>query len=147
MAEYVVADTTLISHLTKVSKHSQAYQEMLGDRRLATSFQTPPELLGGNFGPARQKRVDDLLAATLSLPHAESTDVWYARVAAKRKELKKRAQPGGDASDADVWIISSALEHRLPLMSHDSQQVLLGRAMGLRVLTNVDRLRDDNPQI
>ena len=147
MAEYVVADTSVISRLTKVSKDCTAYQQMLGARRLAVSFQTPPELLGAQFVPQRQKRVNDLLAVTLKLPHAESTDVWYARVAEKRKDLKRRGQAGRDASDADVWVISSALEHRLPLMSHDTQQVSLGRAAGLRVLTNLARLQDDNPKL
>jgi len=144
MAEYVVADTSVVSRLTKVSKDSRAYQEMLGERRLAVSFQTPAELLGGSFVAARQKRLNELLAVTLVLPHAESTDVSYARVAERRKELGRLQQPGAWASDADVWIISSAVEHRLPLMSHDVQQVHLGRAMGLRVLTNLPELRDDN---
>ena len=146
-AEYVVADTTVVSKLTKQSQHSRAYQEMLGERRLAVSFQTPAELLAASFGEARQQRVDELLAVTLKFPHAESTDVWYARVTERRKELKKLNQRGSDASDADVWIISSALEYRVPLLSHDIQQVCLGRALGLKVLTNLEDLRKDNPQV
>ena len=147
MADYVAADTTAFSSLTKVSGDSRAYQQILGERRLAVSFQTPPELRGTKFGPPRQKRIDELLAATLVLPHAESTDVWYARVAERRNELRKLQQPGAGANEADIWIISSALEHRLPFMSHDIHQVCLGRAMGLPVLTNLDGLRDDNPQL
>ena len=145
-AEYVVADTTVVSHLTKTSPHSTAYDEILGERRLAVSFQTTAELKGAGFGRARQLRVDALLAATLRLPQSESTDVWYARVAEKRKDLRKLSQSGANASDADVWIISSALEYGLPLLSHDTQQVYLGRAAGLRVLTNLEGLREDNPQ-
>ena len=147
MADYVVADTTVISHLTKASRDSDAYVHTMGPRRLAVSFQTPAELLAADFGEARRQRVDDLLAGTLRLPHSEATDVWYARVAGRRRELRKGAQSGSDASDADMWIISSALEHRLPLFSHDRQQVYLGRAMGLKVFTNLDSLKDDNPDL
>lgn len=147
MAEYVAADTTVISHLSKASKHSAAYQSMLGERRLAVSFQTPAELLGAGFGPRRQQRVNDLLAAILILPHSESTNIWYSRVAERRRELKRAGRDGSDASDADVWIISSALEYGLPLLSHDKQQIHLGRAMGLRVPTDLDGLREDNPKL
>ncbi len=147
MAEYVVADTTVLSYLTSVSEHSSAYNKMIGSRRLAISFQTPGELLGAGFGAARKRRVDMLLAVTLRLPQQPSTDVWYARVAQKRRELGKLQQEGRNASDADVWIISSALEYGLPLLSHDAQQVALGRAMGLQVLTNLDSLRDANPEL
>ncbi len=148
MAEdYVVADTTVVSHLTKASKDSAAYEAMDRERRLAVSFQTPPELIAAGFVPARQQRVDELLAAMLKLPHSEATDVWYARVAEKRKELRKQLRLGADLSEADVWIISNALEYGLPLLSHDTQQVHLGRATGLSVLTNLEGLREDNPQI
>ena len=145
--QYVLVDTTVISHLTKASKNSEMYNGMLRDWRMAASFQTPPELKGANFGSRRQQRLEDLLAVTLKLPHSEATDVWYARVAEKRKELRRRQFSGSDASDADMWIISNALEHRLPLLSHDEQQVSLGRAMGLRVLTNLPGLGDQNPSI
>lgn len=52
-----------------------------------------------------------------------------------------------DAQDADAWVISSALEHAAPLLSHDIQQVHLGRAVGLQVLTALDGLKDQNPNI
>ncbi len=123
------------------------YNSMIGRRRLAISFQTEAELLGGRFRGERRRRLNDLLAAMLKLPQRPSTSECYARVAAKRKELRKRHSPGGDASDADVWIISGALEHGLPLLSHDKKQVPLGRAVGLRILTNLEGLRDENPVI
>lgn len=147
MADYILADTTVISHLTKASKHSEAYQELIGERRLAISFQTIPELRSAQFSETRRQRIDDLLKVTLVLPHAESTDVWYARVVQTRKELKRLQSQGSDASDADVWIISSALEHRLPLLSHDRQQVGLARASGVAALTNLNGLKDSNPKL
>lgn len=147
MAEYVVADTSVIYRLTKTSEDSRSYQDMLGTRRLAMSFRTGTELLSFPFGARRKQRLDDLRAAILLLPHSESTDVWFFRVNERRLELKKSNRPGADLSEADVWIISSALEYSLPLMSHDIQQVHLGRAMGLKVLTNLDGLKEDNPNL
>jgi len=120
MAEdYILADTSVISHLTKASAHSKAYSDMMGHRRLAVSFQTRPELLAAGFGAARQRRVDDLLAVTLKLPQSEATDIWYSRMIPARKELKRAGRPGGDAGDGDMWVIASALEHQLPMLSHD----------------------------
>ena len=146
MAEdFIVADTSVVLRLSKVSEHSEAYEHLLGGRRIAVSFQTPPELLGARIGPKRRQRVMDLIATFLKLPHAESTDVWYARVIERRKQLRSRSQEGSGASEADVWIISSTLEHRMALLSHDAQQIHLGRAEGLKVLTNLDGLKDDNP--
>jgi predicted nucleic acid-binding protein len=147
MAKYIVADTSVVSHLTNVSTECTAYQELMGESRLAVSFQTRAELLSfpHRYGPARRQRLDDLLNVILLLPHSEATNVWYARVVEKRDSLRKAHQPGDGAQDADAWIISSALEHRLALMSHDAHQVCLGRAMGLPVLTNLDGLRESNP--
>lgn len=147
MNEYVVADTTVVSRLTAASEHSRAYNDVLGDRRLAVSFQTRAELLGAKFVKTRTKRLQALLAVTLRLPQEESTDPWYDRVTEMRRELKRRQQLGSDASDGDAWVISSALEYGLLLLSHDRQQVALGRAVGLKVWTNLDDLRDDNPDL
>ncbi len=142
-----MADTTVVSHLTNVSEHSRAYNKMLGKRRLAVSFQTTAELLGAGFGRARQRRLRDLLAVTLRLPQGPSTDRWYARVVEKRAELIKRGELGRAASDADAWIISSALEYGLSLLSHDRNQVALGRAIDLAVVTNLPDLREENPEL
>lgn len=145
--EYVVADTTVVFRLSKKSEHSSAYVDLLGDRRIAVSFQTVPELLGFKIGSKRKQRVQDFLATIVVLPHAESTNVWYARVIERRNQLRQKQIAGSGASEADVWIISAALEHSLPLLSHDVQQVHLGRAQGLRVLTNLPDLRNDNPTL
>ena len=147
MAEYLLCDTSVIYRLTKVSPDSVAYQAMIGDHRLAMSFQTDAELHGFPFKEARRKRLDDLVAATLKLLHSEATGIWYSRVIQMRTTLRKSGHPGGSAHDADVWIISSALEHDLAMLSHDQEQVHLGRAMGLSVLTNLPGLRGANPKL
>lgn len=145
--KYYVADTTVISRLTKSSEHGKAYNDILGDERLAVSFQTVAELQAASWGPRRQQRVDDLLAVTLKLPNSEATGVWYARAIKVRKDLKMRGRSGQDAGDADMWIVASALEWRYPLLSHDEGQVGLSRAMGAKVFTDLPGLRDGNPRV
>jgi predicted nucleic acid-binding protein len=147
MAEYLLADTSVVSRLTKGSPDCSAYEGMIGERRLAVSFQTEAELLGWKAGEARRQRLNDLLAAMLRLPHSEATTLWYSRVVQRRAELQRSRGSGANAQDADAWIISSALEHNLAMLSHDQEQVHLGRAMGLKVLTNLPGLREANPKL
>jgi predicted nucleic acid-binding protein len=147
MAKYLLADHSVVQRLTKASPESLAYQSMIGEHRLAISFQTEAEALSFPFEGARRKRLDDLLAAMLRLPHSEATSVWYSRVVGKRTNLRRSGLPGGNAQDADVWVISSALEHRLAVLSHDEAQVHLGRAMGLKVVTNLPGYRETNPKL
>ncbi len=145
MAERILLDTTALAHLTKASRHSGAYNRIIGHKRIVLSFQSRPELLGANYAPSRQKRLDALLAVVITAPHSAATDVWYARVVAVRKQLKAQSRMGGDAGDADAWIIASALEHSVPLMSHDRQQVELARACDCPTYTDLDELRAGNP--
>ena len=137
-------DSGALSRLTS-RDHGPAYQAALGDKRIAISFQVKPELLAFPMGDSRRDRLNILVAASLELPHTEATNVWYARVAGKRADLQKVHHDGGNAGDGDVWIISSALEHRLPFMSHDGPCVELARAMGLPVFTDLPDLSAGNP--
>jgi predicted nucleic acid-binding protein len=118
---------------------------MARERRIAFTDHISAELLGAGYTGQRKQRLDDLLAACVRLPTNESTLVRFAEVAAKRSELKKGRNEGRDAGDNDVWIISAALEYQIPLFSHDRQQVELGRAMNLPVVTNIADLRLANP--
>jgi len=145
LSEYVCLDTSVFARLTKPKRDTRAYLELIGDRLIALSFQILPELLSANFGPVRQRRVDALYSESVELPHTFSTSVQYAVVSVRRKELKQRRELGSDASDGDVWVIASSLEHRLPLLSHDRQQVALARGAGVETFTNLTELRDANP--
>lgn len=145
MTERVLTDRTALAHLTKVSAYSAAYHKFVGGKRIVISFQSRAELLSANYSAARQRRLDDLLAATVPAPATDATAVWYARVVNVRKQLRTQRRIGRDAGDADAWIIASALEHGTPLMSHDEQQVGLARAMGVPTYTCLTGLRDQNP--
>jgi predicted nucleic acid-binding protein len=135
----------VFAHLTKASRHSFAYRRVLQDFSLAISFQTGAELLAADYSSARQRRLDALVEESLHLPHSAGTSAWYADTSRIRRALKQGRERGGDAGDADVWIISSALVYRTILMSHDGHQVALGRGLGLIISTALPRYRAGNP--
>ena len=149
MADYILVDTSVVFRLTQISPDSRAYDAFLGDRRLAVNFQIVAEVRNWppNLSANRKLRCEELLAACLNLPNSEATGVWYGRVAQQRERLRRLHDRGGGAGDADVWVISSALEHTLPMMSHDTAQVRLARSMGISAYTNLDGLRDENPPL
>ncbi len=145
MVDYVLADSGVVSRLTDRSQYQEAYLGWIADRRIAINFQVKAELLGCRFSETRRRRLDDLIASLVFLPNSEATIVCYSQVAERRRELQKIGHPGGNAGDGDVWVISSALEHRLVLLSHDTAAVELARAMGLDVFTNLPAQRSRNP--
>jgi hypothetical protein len=75
MDEYIVSDTTVLSFLSKASTQRDAYSELLGERRIAISFQTRAELLSSAYQGRRKVALDALIAATLRLQHSEATDI------------------------------------------------------------------------
>jgi predicted nucleic acid-binding protein len=89
-------------------------------------------------------RLNRLRAGLLYLPHSRATNGWYARVSNIRKALRSAREGGRGAGDADMWIIASALEHGLGLVSHDRHQVLLAVEAGVRVFTNIHDVRHVN---
>lgn len=143
--DFVIADTGVLSFLIRDYARRPAYQSFLGRRTLAISFQTVAEVLAAQLGPARRVSLEAALRWSAVLPHAHETSECYALVSNARQQLRRGRQVGSDAGDADMWIIASALQYALPLMSHDRQQVMLGRAMGVRVFTTLPELAHGNP--
>ena len=135
----------MLSRLTKVSSDSVAYSAWRGASKLAINDQVQAELLGAGHSGRRKERLDDLVRACVKLPLSESTHVRYAQAAEVRGVLRKTGADGRDAGDNDVWIIASALEYNIPLLSHDKQQVHLARLAGVKVVTNLPELRNQNP--
>ncbi len=141
-----MADSGVVSRLTSANPDSRAYLERIGDRRVAINFQVEAELRGCNFGSERMQRLNDLTASLIKLPQTEATITWYARVAKQRREFQRLNIPAGNPGDGDMWVISSALEHRLELLCHDGPAIELGRALGLRVFTCLPALTSGNPE-
>jgi predicted nucleic acid-binding protein len=117
---------------------------LLGDRRIAISFQVRAELGGypesKGWGRPRQQNLALLLEECVVVPHTEASNTWYARVNEKRRELKNRA------GDGDVWIIAQALEHGVPLLCHDGDAVDLARAVGVDVMTMLADRQETLPE-
>jgi predicted nucleic acid-binding protein len=145
MPGFVVLDTAILSYLTKSNSLGAAYDALIGNRKIAVSFQTIAELWSGTFSPSRQMQLDRLTDLATLLPHHEETSRCYARVARARAHLLPTRRPGRDSGDADMWIIASAIEHRLPLITHDKQMVALAREVECDVLTLLAGERRLNP--
>lgn len=143
---FVSANSGVITRLTSRSPDSAAYNAWIGDRTIAVSFQVKAELLSCRYSETRMNSLNLLIASCVDLKHSEATNVWYARVADTRRELQKTHHDGGNAGQADVWVISSTLEHGLVLLAHDGALVQLACAMNLQVFTNLPDLRAGNPE-
>ena len=138
-------DTSVFTRLTKESPDTTFYGDLIGKDLILISFQVRAEVLSAEFVPNRQQRLIELLKASTVLRHSDATDIHYAAASRERKLLRRTQKAGSDASDGDVWVIASALEHDLPLLSHDRQQIALAREVGLPTFTNLPTLRDANP--
>lgn len=147
MPDYALADTSVLSRLTKRSPDADAYNAWRGNRRLAVNDHIIGELLAADFQGTTKQRLDDLLAACVKIPMSGATHVCYAKVAGVRAVLKTTHVEGQGAGDNDVWIIAAALEHGIPLFSHDRHQVGLGRLAGVKVITNISDLSHMNPKL
>jgi len=133
--DYVVIDTNVLRYFTGGSNpgnRSQRYRALLAGRRIALAYHAETELRG--FVPQSPSRLaarDTILATSVKLPPGDATQVWYARAAAKRRELHL----DGAVSDNDLWIIAAAAEYECPYMSHDEGACAVARSLGLEVLT------------
>jgi predicted nucleic acid-binding protein len=145
VADAVVVDTSVLAHLTKSGRHTAAYATAVGSRTLAVSFQSEAELLSADYSAARQARLNAFLASSVRLKHSDLTTHHYAVAARERRRRRPTRLAGSGASDGDLWIIAGALEHSLVLLTHDTHQVHLGRALGIEVFTQLAELREANP--
>jgi predicted nucleic acid-binding protein len=144
VAEFVVADTSVLSLLTKSSGLARRYDELVGARRIAVSFQTVAELLSSGFSPARQVRLDSALAMTPWLPHSDETSYWYAQVANVHRSLRSQRARGRDAGDADMGIIASAAEYGCELITHDRHMLARAQSFGHDTASALLALRADS---
>jgi predicted nucleic acid-binding protein len=145
VAEFAVVDTSILAFLTKWGRYSDTYSDLLAPYNLAISFQTRAELLAAGYSPPRQRRLDDLLSRSVILPHSDDTSEWYARAIIARRRLRSARRLGSDASDGDVWVMSSSGEYETPLISHDRHQVSLARAIDIPTFTALPALHAGNP--
>lgn len=143
--EVVLADTGALSFIIRDHVRRAPYIAFLAGRTLAISFQTVAEVLSAEYEGRRRVTLEAALRWSLVIPHSDETSARYARMANTRRALRRSRAIGSDAGDADVWIIATAMQYRIPLMCHDKQQIALGRSAGIQVFTALPAYSTGNP--
>jgi len=133
--EGVVLDTSIASLLHPRKRESTLlawYQPKMADQTLILSFQTVAELWAWGVDHRWTKkdlgRLDRFLGKFLIVPYSfELAKIW-ADVCTHCKRRGRRLESG------DGWIIATAVQHGLPLVTHDRDQLGLG-VKGLEVVS------------
>ncbi len=130
-AAFVVVDTSVLSYLTRSGTYAPVYQALIGRSRVVVPFVAETELRGSSWGKNRMQRLDALLAQCVISPMTAATGTQFTSAAAKRATLGFKSAVG----DNDLWIVATAAEHSVPLVTHDVRQGQIALAMGVVVLS------------
>ena len=135
MTEEVIeqyVDTSVLSFLTKSGEYGTQYQALIGDSRIVIPSVVRAELRAyPNWGDARRERLETLLLECVHAPTTEATENWWSLASQQRRDLNL----AGSVGDNDLWIIASAAEHSVPLVTHDRRQIAIAQALGVTVRT------------
>ena len=125
-----VLDTDVASYVMKGVPIAWEYLTLLHGYQPGIAFITAAELRFGaerrDWGTRRRLRLDLFLQECLILPHEEGMARVYANVMANRERVGRRLEK------ADGWIATTAIYHKVPLVTHDSDFV---GTPGLRIIT------------
>jgi tRNA(fMet)-specific endonuclease VapC len=116
-ATSALVDTNLISFLAKNDTRGALYRPHLAGKLLVISFMTVAELdrwaLERNWGAARRARMEQYLRNFVVHPFDRFLCLRWAEVTvgARRK--------GYTIETADAWIAATALQHGIPLVTHN----------------------------
>ena len=126
-----VVDTDVVSFLFKNHAVAPAYRGILVGRPLPVSLTTIAEIEYGmeakNWGAARRDLMRQFLARFTPLqPDMETARTW-ARV---KSGCEKKGRP---IAFADAWIAATALQYRVPLVTHNARDYRT--VDGLTILT------------
>lgn len=116
----VLIDTSVASIVhrrpTGAAVRSQYERHMVG-QDLWVSFQTAAELWllpeRNNWGPDRRTRLEAYLQRFTVLPYDEELGRAWARV------MDQSIRAGRRLESADAWIVATAVEYGVPLLTHD----------------------------
>ncbi len=113
----VLLDTNIVSFLFKGDSRAESYAPYLENRRLAISFMTVAELFQWaavrNWGVLRRRRLEASLHNFVVLPF----DIALCRLWGDIRANCRAA--GHPISPQDAWIAATALQYRLPLITHN----------------------------
>jgi tRNA(fMet)-specific endonuclease VapC len=113
----VLLDTDIVSFLLKGDSRALAYAPYLQERRLAISFMTAAELFQWAFtrhwGESRIQGLEVSLQSYTILPFDVDLCKRWGEIRAARRAK------GRPISPQDAWIAATALQHHLPLVTHN----------------------------
>ncbi len=114
----IIADTNVVSYLMKGTALGDQYKRHLAGKLVGIVFVTVGELHYGaeknGWGENRRRKLEDHLKNFVVLPYHNEIARIYARVVVEREKV------GRPISWPDAWIAATALWHRAPLVTHDS---------------------------
>lgn len=135
MLSAVVIDTTVASMLHPRKREQPFrswYERRVRDKTLVLSFQSVAELWGwaveNRWSRQRCERLDRYIRGFVVIPYDTALAKAWARVTAHCKQVGRRLEAG------DAWIVATAVQRRLPLLSHDADHLGLS-IPGLRVVS------------
>jgi tRNA(fMet)-specific endonuclease VapC len=113
----VLLDTNIVSFVLKEDSRAQSYAPHLENRRLAISLMTVAELFQWaairKWGARRTSQLESSLRNYVILPF----DIALCRLWG---EIRARCRAAGrPISPQDAWIAATALQHGLPLITHN----------------------------
>jgi len=116
--ETVLLDTMVASAIIKKSELQALYKPHIEGRISAISFQTVAELWKwaekNNWGDQRKAGLEDWFRRFLILPYDLEISKLWASVCVHCERT------GRPLSAQDAWIVATALQHNLLLLTHDS---------------------------
>ncbi len=114
---FVLLDTDVFSFVFEGDLRAAAYADVCRNQILVVSFMTVAELCQWaeirSWGQQRVSRLEGKLRSCVVLPcDIELCRIW-GRIRASRRGL------GRPVSAQDAWIAASAVQHQLPLITHN----------------------------
>jgi len=115
--DVVLLDTNVVSFLLKEDSRARAYAPYLQNRGLAISFMTVAELFQWaamrNWGARRTSQLEASLRNFTVLPFDIALCRFWGEIRARCRTV------GRPISPQDAWIAATALQHHLPLVTHN----------------------------
>lgn len=113
----VLLDTNVVSFLFKGDTRAESYAPLLRGNRLAISFMTVAELFEWaevrNWGASRVSRLEQVLGTYLVIPVDIALCRQWGLLRSRQQAIGKTIAP------QDAWIAASAVQHNLPLITHN----------------------------
>jgi predicted nucleic acid-binding protein len=125
MISAIVIDTTVASMLHPRKKDQPFrdwYERRLRDKTPVLSFQSVAELwswaVENQWSRQKRQRLEQYIRRFLVIPYDTALAKAWAMVTTHCRQQGRRLEAG------DAWIVATAVQRRLPLLSHDADHSL-----------------------